>query len=319
MTPVHTCSTIDDIATRKSGVDVELFFKCEIFQKGGAFKFRGAINSILSLTDAEAEKGVVTHSSGNHAGALALAAKMKGVPSYIVVPEGCPQCKLDAIETYGGVITRCKATVADREATAGRIQAETGATLVPPYNYGPVICGQGTIGAELMDQVADLDIVVVPISGGGMISGIATAVKALNPSCAVIAAEPSGAEGGAADTAASKARGELVTDLPVPDTIADGLKAKMGHLTWPVVRDKVDGVIVVAEEEIVEAMRLIFERMKLVVEPSGAVGLAAALSDQMKAFVDGSKRDGKQKVRVGVVLCGGNLDMAPLFAAFNRA
>lgn len=188
-----------------------------------------------------------------------------------------------------------------------------------------MICGQGTIGAEFVDQVPGLDVVVVPISGGGMIAGIATAVKAINPECAVVAAEPEGASGNAADAAESKARGTLVSDLPVPDTIADGLKAKMGHLTWPIVRDKVDGVVTVSEDEIVAAMKLVYERMKLVVEPSGAVGLAAALSPQFGTFLagaaggeEGKTTTTKKKVKVGVVLCGGNLDLAALFAAYTR-
>ena len=232
---------------------------------------------------------------------------------------GCPQCKLDAIATYGGVITRCKATVPDREAAAAKIQEETGATLIPPYNYTPVICGQGTIGAELMEQVPDLDVVVVPISGGGMISGIATAVKGINPRCLVVAAEPCGTEGNAADTAQSMEGDELATDVPVPNTIADGLKAKMGDLTWPIVRDKVDGVVVVDEREIVAAMRLIFERMKLVVEPSGAVGLAAALSSDFAPYIVNHRKERVMKKKVGIVLCGGNLDTAPLFDAYSTA
>ena len=183
---------------------------------------------------------MVTHSSGNHAGARACG-QDEGIPSYIVVPEGAPQCKLDAIETYGGEITRCEATVPARGGCGCADSETTGATLIPPYNYGPVICGQGTIGLEFMEQVPDLDVVIVPISGGGMISGIATAVKGIKKDCVVIAAEPVGAGAYAADTFESKKRKELVDDLPVPDTIADGLKAKMGSLTWPVVRDKVDG------------------------------------------------------------------------------
>ena len=322
VTPVHTCSSIDDMMSDETdkieGATIELFFKCETFQKGGAFKFRGAMNSILQLSKAELKAGVVTHSSGNHAGALALAAKTKGIPSYIVVPEGAPQCKLDAIETYGGQITRCEATVPDREATCAKIQTETGATLVPPYNYGPVICGQGTIGLEFMEQVPDLDVVIVPISGGGMISGIAAAVKGIRKECVVIAAEPIGATAYAADTFESKKRNKLVDDLPVPDTIADGLKAKMGTLTWPVVRDKVDAVITVTEDEIVAAMKVIYERMKLVVEPSGAVGLAAAMSTQFKEFNRQNPPWGKvsKHKKVGVVLCGGNVDLALLAKLF---
>ena len=322
LTPVHTCTSIDDMMSDETdkieGATVELFFKCETFQKGGAFKFRGAMNSILQLSKADLQKGVVTHSSGNHAGALALAAKTKGIPSYIVVPEGAPQCKLDAIETYGGEITRCEATVPAREAAAALIQETTGATLIPPYNYGPVICGQGTIGLEFMEQVPDLDVVIVPISGGGMISGIATAVKGIKKDCVVMAAEPVGAGAYAADTFESKKRKELVDDLPVPDTIADGLKAKMGSLTWPVVRDKVDAVITVTEDEIVAAMKIIYERLKLVVEPSGAVGLAAAMSTQFKEFNRKNPPWGKisKHKKVGVVLCGGNVDLALLAKLF---
>jgi hypothetical protein len=200
------------------------------------------------------------------------------------VPEGAPQCKLDAIETYGGRITRCAATVSDREATCARLQRETGATLIPPYDHPDVIAGQGTIGVEFLEQVPDLDAVIVPVSGGGMISGIALAVKALNPNCLVLAAEPGGEMGNRADCYESKRVNEVQMDMPPPVTIADGLRARLGYLTWPVVRDKVDDVLVVSELDIVNAMKLIYERMKLVVEPSGAAGLAAALSESFKDF-----------------------------------
>lgn len=328
VTPVHTCSTLSALMLpSRSDVDketphdeaVELFFKCETFQKGGAFKFRGAINSLLMLDDEQRERGVVTHSSGNHAGALALAAQTMGCPAYIVVPDGAPQCKLDAIATYGGTITRCAPTVEDREATAARIQADTGAVLVPPYNHGPVICGQGTIGVEFLDQVPDLDCVIVPVSGGGMISGIATAVKAIKPDCAVLAAEPEGLWGNAADCAESKRRGAVALDMPVPETLADGLRAKLGDLTWPIIRDKVDDVVTVTERDIVEAMRLIYERMKLVVEPSGAAGLAAALSGQFGRWNRAGAGWGKTMRcrKVGVVLCGGNVDLGVLWKSYG--
>ncbi|KAG2439507.1 hypothetical protein HXX76_004861 [Chlamydomonas incerta] len=280
----------------------QLFFKCEIFQRTGAFKFRGACNSVQLLGDEESKKGVVTHSSGNHAAALALAAKLRGIPAHIVVPHTTPQCKVDAVRAYGGTLYFCEPTVDAREAKCAEVAAATGATLVPPYNYGPVIAGQGTIGLEFLDQVPDLDALVVPVSGGGMISGIALAAKALKPGIQVIAAEPAGTNGGA-DVALSKMAGWVVP-VAKPDTIADGLQGRLGDLTWPVVRDLVDAVVVVDEQEIVGAMRLIMERMKLVVEPSGAVGLAAVLSP---AFASNTHTRGCR--RVGVVLCGGNVDL----------
>ncbi|KAI8469135.1 MAG: serine/threonine dehydratase [Monoraphidium minutum] len=296
VTPVLTCGSIDRIAGR------QLLFKCEVFQKGGAFKFRGAFNSVALLPEDQAARGVATHSSGNHAAALALAAKLRGIPAHIVVPNNAPQCKVDAVREYGGNLVFCEPTMDAREAACRRIIAETGATLVPPYDYGPVIAGQGTIGLEFLQQVPDLDAIVVPVSGGGMISGIALAAKSLNPSILVVAAEPRGSNG-AADAAASKAAGALVQGMAKPVTIADGLQARLGELTWPVVRDLVDEVVVVGDDEIVAAMKLIMERMKVVVEPSGAAGLAAALSPAFAASLRLAAA-----ARVGVVLCGGNLD-----------
>lgn len=290
-----TSSTLDALAGRS------LFFKCEVFQKTGAFKFRGACNSVFSLDEEAARRGVVTHSSGNHAQALALAARLRGIPAHIVVPRTTPQCKVDAIRGYGGELYFCEPTVDAREAMCAQVQAATGAVLVPPYNHGPVIAGQGTIGLEFLEQVPDLDALVVPVSGGGMISGIALAARAVKPGIVVVAAEPAGTNG-AADVAAAKASGQLVP-CARPDTIADGLQGRLGDLTWPVIRDLVDDVVVVDEREIVAAMQLIMERMKVVVEPSGAVGLAAVLSP---AWASGSPTRGCQ--RVGVVLCGGNLD-----------
>lgn len=295
-TPVLTCSTLDSLSGH------ELFFKCEIFQKGGAFKFRGACNAIFSLSPSEASNGVVTHSSGNHAAAVALAARLRGIPAHIVVPRSTPQCKQDAVTGYGGRLYMCEDTIDARHEMCGKVQAETGAALVPPYNHGDVISGQGTIGLELVQQVQGLDAVVVPVSGGGMLSGITVAVKALSPSTRIIAAEPLG-HNDAADVAASKAAGQIV-DCPKPATIADGLQARMGDLTWPIIRDLVDDVVTVTEREIVDAMRLVMERMKLVVEPSGAVGLAAVLSPSFSSSAAGDAK------RVGIILCGGNVDLA---------
>jgi len=325
-TPVLRCSTIDSLMRTEHAdpenhneSDVKLFFKCETFQKGGAFKFRGAINATLQLSEADRERGVVTHSSGNHAAALALAAKTLECPAYIVVPEGAPRCKLDAIESYGGRVTRCAATVRDREATCESLRKETGATLIPPYDHPDVIAGQGTIGIEFLEQVPDLDCVVVPVSGGGMISGVALAVKAINPRCLVFAAEPGGKMANRADCHESKKKGEVIMDMPPPETIADGLRARLGHLTWPVVRDLVDEVLVVSDRDIVDAMKLIYERMKLVVEPSGAAGLAAALSPAFAEY--NAKHAGWGKTvrcrKVGVVLCGGNVDLGALWKSYG--
>ncbi|KAK9823956.1 hypothetical protein WJX72_006641 [[Myrmecia] bisecta] len=298
VTPVFTSSTVDSLLHKS------VFFKCEVFQKGGAFKFRGACNSVFSLAEEEAQRGVVTHSSGNHAGAVALAAKLRGIPAHIVVPVGTPQCKLAAIETYSGRVVQCAATMDAREATCGRIQRETGAVFVAPYNYGPTICGQGTIALELLEQVQPaLDAIIVPVSGGGMIAGIAMAAKSLQPDIVILAAEPTGSND-AADVAAAKQAGQLVP-MAKPQTIADGLQGRLGDLTWPIVRDLVDGVITVSDQDIVAAMQICYERLKVVVEPSGAAGLAAAMSPQFLHHPQWQRLQ-----RVGVILCGGNADLA---------
>ena len=261
-------------------------------------------NAIFSLSAEEAEKGVVTHSSGNHAQAVALAAKLRGIPAYIVVPENAPKVKVAAIRSYGGVITFCGLTMEDREVTCNKIQVEKGCHFIAPFNAKETICGQATIGLELMQQTeCDLDAIVVPVSGGGMLSGIAIAAKCLKPEIKIIAAEPVGVND-AADVYQSKKAGELQKQVAKPKTLADGLQARMGDMTWPIIRDLVDDVIVVKEEEIVKAMQLIYERMKVVVEPSGAVGLAAVLCEEMK-----SKYSREAAGKVGIVLCGGNADL----------
>lgn len=293
-TPVMTCSTLSD----RAGLDLRL--KCENFQKVGAFKFRGACNAVFRLSDSEARRGVVTHSSGNHAQALALAARIRGIPAHIVMPRNAPAVKREAVEGYGGIVYPCEPTVADREATADRVRAETGATLIPPYNHPDVIAGQGTIALEFLEQCPDLAALIVPIGGGGMISGVAIAATSLRPSIAVIAAEPALAD----DAARSKASGKI-EPISKDITIADGLRTSLGELTFPVVRDLVREVVTVSEAEIVAAMRLVFERAKLVIEPSAAVGVAVALAKRSPALraVDGP---------VGIVLCGGNVDLDAL-------
>lgn len=293
VTPVMTSATLD----RRSGR--RLFFKCENLQKGGAFKARGATNAVLSLDDAQAARGVVTHSSGNHAQALAIAAKIRGVPAYIVMPKDAPRPKRAAVEGYGATVHLCEPTLKAREETAARVVQETGGVLVPPYDHPDVIAGQGTIALELLEQIEDLDAVIAPVGGGGMITGLALALRELAPRVRVFAAEPSGAD----DALRSKASGERVLSHE-PHTIADGLKTTLGALTWPVVRDLVEEVLVVEDVATIAAMRLVFERMKLVIEPSSAVPVAAVLTQRFRAL------EGLE--RVAVVLSGGNVDLDAL-------
>ncbi len=290
-TPVVTCATLDRLAGRR------LFFKCEQFQRAGAFKFRGACNAVMSLGAADAARGVVTHSSGNHAGALALAAGLRGIAAHVVMPHDASPVKKRAVEEYGGRIVECEPTQEARESTAARVLAETGGTLVPPYDHPDVIAGQGTAALELIEQARELDAIVAPVGGGGLVSGICIAARGLAPGLRVFAAEPSAAD----DAARSKGAGRLVPHTGPPKTIADGLLTSLGELTWPFVRDQVEDVVTVTEEEIVAAMRLLWERAKLLVEPSSAVALAAVLREEFRAL------PGMQ--RVGIVLSGGNVDL----------
>uniref|UniRef100_A0A1J3HFV4 Serine racemase n=1 Tax=Noccaea caerulescens TaxID=107243 RepID=A0A1J3HFV4_NOCCA len=300
-TPVLTSESLNSISGKS------LFFKCECFQKGGAFKFRGACNAVLSLDAEQAAKGVVTHSSGNHAAALSLAAKIQGIPAFIVVPKGAPKCKVDNVIRYGGKVIWSESTMSSREEVASKVLQETGSVLIHPYNDGRIISGQGTIALELLEQVEDMDAIVVPISGGGLISGVAIAAKSIKPSIRIIAAEPKGAD----DAAQSKVAGRVIT-LPVTNTIADGLRASLGDLTWPVVRDLVDDVVIVEDGEIVEAMRMCYEILKVSVEPSGAIGLAAVLSNSFR-----SNPCWKDCKNIGIVLSGGNVDLGCLWDSFR--
>jgi threonine dehydratase/serine racemase len=276
-----------------------MFFKCEPFQRTGSFKIRGALNAVLSLSDERAAAGVVTHSSGNFAQALALSASLRGIPAHIVMPSNSPQVKRQAVAGYGGRITLCEPTLAAREESAARLVAETGGTLLHPFDHPDVIAGQGTLALELVEQVPDLDAVVVPIGGGGLVSGIALALAELRPSVRVFAAEPAGAD----DAARSKAAGRLIPQED-PRTIADGLLTSLGQHTWPVVRDLVEQVLVVDDVATREAMERIWTRMKVLIEPSAAVGLAAVASEEF------GQLPGLE--RVAVVLSGGNLDLEKL-------
>jgi threonine dehydratase len=287
-TPVMTCSTLDALAGR------QLFFKCEQWQKVGAFKFRGACNAVMRLSHEEAARGVVTHSSGNHAQALALAARLRGIAAHIVMPSTASPVKRRAVKGYGATVVECEPTLAARETITAQVQAATGATLIPPYNHADVIAGQGTAALELIDQAPGLDVIVAPVGGGGLLAGTALAARGRDANLRIVAAEPLGAD----DAARSKAKGELVPQTG-PKTIADGLLTSMGDLTWPVLRDLVESVVTVREDEIVAAMRLLWERAKLLVEPSSAVALAAVLSPSFP----------QDAQRVGVILSGGNVSL----------
>lgn len=292
-TPIMTCATLDGLAGRS------LYFKCEQFQKVGAFKFRGACNTVLKLTDDDARKGVVTHSSGNHAQALALAAKLRGIPAHIVMPRNATPVKRRAVEGYGANVIECEPTLVAREVTVAEVQKRTGAILIPPYNHPDVIAGQGTVALEMLDEIPDLDAIIAPIGGGGLMSGVTIAAKALKPAIRLFAAEPLGAD----DAARSQAAGAFIQQT-APNTIADGLLTSMGDLTWPVVRDLVENVVTVKEEEIVQAMRLAWERAKLLIEPSSAVAIAAVMTPEFPQLA-GMKK-------IGVVLSGGNVNLDKL-------
>ncbi len=290
-TPVLSSKSINEI------VGAELFFKCENLQKVGAFKFRGACNSVFSLSDEEAKNGVCTHSSGNHAAALALAARMRGIPAFIVMPENAPEIKKIAVAGYGAQITFCTPTLEARESTLKKVAAETGATEIHPYNYFNVICGQGTAAKELIEEIGSLDVVMAPVGGGGLLSGTALSTKALLPNALVIAAEPAGA-----DDAFRSFYSKILQPSVAPKTIADGLLTSLGSLTFPIILNEVDQIATVSEEGIVVAMRMIWERMKIIIEPSSAVPLAAILEN--KVDVKGKK--------IGIILSGGNIDLGKL-------
>lgn len=292
-TPIMTCATLDRLAGRS------LFLKCENFQKAGAFKFRGACNAVKKVPKELAARGVVTHSSGNHAQALALAAWLRGIPAHVVMPSNAPAVKRRAVEGYGGRVIECEPNLAARESTAQQVLAETGGTLIHPYEHPDVIAGQGTVALELLADVPDLDAIIAPVGGGGLVSGISIAAKNLRPRTRIFAAEPAGAD----DAARSKAAGQIIPQTG-PNTIADGLLTSLGQNTWPVIRDLVEQVITVSESEILAAMRLVWERAKLVIEPSAAVPVAVALSQQF--------RDLTGIERVAVVLSGGNVNLDKL-------
>lgn len=290
-TPVLTSELLDKIAGAK------LFFKCENLQKTGSFKIRGATNAVLSLSDEAAQRGVVTHSSGNHAAALSRAAQVRGIPAWIVMPSNAPAVKRAAVEAYGGKISQCEPTLAARESTAQDLLQRTGAQMVHPYDNRTVIAGQGTAAMELLEDQPDLDFILAPVSGGGLLSGTAIAAKAMNPKIHVIGCEPKNAD----DAFRSLASGRLESAAKA-ETMADGLRATLCPLTFSILRERVDQIAMVTEDEIRDAMRTLWERMKIVVEPSGAVAAAPALL----------QRIGAKGARVGIILSGGNVDVSQL-------
>ena len=290
-TPVLTNRALDEVC------GAELFFKCENFQKAGVFKIRGAANAVFSLAEGDAARGVATHSSGNHAASLALAARLRGINAYVVMPENARRVKKRAVEGYGAQIIFCEPTLEAREQTLERLVERTGAYVVHPYNDARVIAGQGTAALELVEDVPGLDAMLAPVGGGGLLSGTAITVSAIAPGCHVIGTEPERAD----DARRSFYSGVLVPSEN-PDTIADGLLTSLGDLTYPIIKKYVKDIVTVSEDAIVGAMRLVWERMKIIIEPSAAVPVAALASGALDC---GGKR-------VGVILSGGNVDLENL-------
>jgi threonine dehydratase len=295
-TPVMTSAGIDERAGAR------LFFKCENFQKVGAFKARGAMNAVLSLSEAERERGVATHSSGNHAQALARAAKLVGIRSFIVMPSTAPEIKKRGVLGYGGEIFECEPTLASRESALEEVVKKTGAAVIHPFNNYAVMEGQATAARELFEEVAGLEAIIAPVGGGGLLNGTALAAKYFSPQTQVFAAEPEGAD----DAFRSMRSGK-----PEPsqaNSIADGLLTSLGDKTFPIIYEHVKEVITVSDDEIIDAMRLIWERMKIIVEPSGAVPLAAVLKAREKF----------QNRSVGIILSGGNVDLNRALQLFSK-
>ena len=287
-TPVLTSSFLNELT------GAQLFFKCENFQKAGAFKVRGACNAVFGLDDEKAKIGVATHSSGNHALSLSYAAGRRGIPCTVVMPHSAPQAKKDAVRGYGGTIVECEPSTSSREATFAKVVEETGADFVHPYNDPRVIAGQGTCSRELIEQTNRLDMVIAPIGGGGMVSGTCLTLSNLAPEVKIYAAEPEQAD----DAYRSFKAGEIIAD-DAPETIADGLKVPLKDLTWHFVSNYVTDIFTASEQEIIDSLKLTLKRMKIVIEPSCAVPLAVILKN--KEIFRGKK--------VGVILTGGNVDL----------
>lgn len=290
-TPIRTSDYLNELT------GAELFFKCENFQEPGAFKVRGACNAVFGLTEAQAEKGVATHSSGNHASCLSYAAMLRGIPCNVVMPRTAPLAKKDTVRRYGGKITECEPSTTSREETFAKVQAETGGDFVHPYNDPRVIAGQGTCAKELIEQVEDLSTVIAPIGGGGMVSGTCLTLSNLAPDIKIYAAEPEQAD----DAYRSFKAGHIIAD-DAPKTIADGLLVPLKDNTWHFVKNHVTDILTASEDEIVDAMKLIWKHLRIVMEPSSAVPMATILKNP----------DVFKGKRVGVIITGGNVDLDKL-------
>ncbi|HKG53069.1 MAG TPA: pyridoxal-phosphate dependent enzyme [Anaerolineales bacterium] len=290
-TPVLTNESLDQ------EVGAQIFLKCENFQKVGAFKFRGACNAVFSLSDEEARLGVSTHSSGNHAQALALAARLRGVPAYIVMPDKAPSVKKAAVAGYGGKITFCEPTLEAREATLARVVEETGSAVIHPYNDERVISGQGTAVLELLEEVPDLNVVITPVGGGGLLSGTSIAATEIQKGIRVIAGEPEMAD----DAYRSLKTGEILPSVK-PKTIADGLLTSLGTKTFPIIQTRVEQIVTVSEQGIVDSMKFVWERVKIIIEPSSAVAIGVLWE----------KKINFRGLKIGVILSGGNVDLEKL-------
>ena len=292
-TPILTSQTLDKMAGRK------LFFKCENFQKVGAFKLRGGWNAVSMLSDEEAAKGVCTHSSGNHAQALAFSAMKRGIASYIVMPNNVPDVKLDAVKGYGANITLCEPTLEARKTTLDEIVKKTGAHVVHPFNNPNVIAGQGTAALEMIEDLGELDAIIAPIGGGGLMSGTCVTTRSLLPEAKLFGAEPTGAD----DAYRSLKEGKIIPQTD-PDTICDGLLTSLGEYTWNILKDHLEAIYTVTDDEVINAMRLVWERMKIIIEPSSATAIAVALKSEFRAL------EGLEKV--GIILTGGNVELSKL-------
>ncbi|MEK6752611.1 MAG: pyridoxal-phosphate dependent enzyme [Chloroflexota bacterium] len=278
-------------------VGAQVFLKCENLQKVGAFKFRGACNAVYSLSDEEAARGVCTHSSGNHAAALALAAKMRGIPAYIVMPNNAPSVKKNAVAGYGGRITFCEPTLEARESTLDGIRLDTGANVIHPYNDERVIAGQGTAALELLEDIPDLDAIIAPVGGGGLLSGTSIAATEIKMGIRVIAGEPEMAN----DAYRSMEAGEIIPSVN-PKTIADGLLTSLGNLTFPIIQKNVEQIVNVSEAGIIASMKFVWERAKIIIEPSSAVAIGVLW--EKKINLNG--------IKIGVIISGGNVDLEKL-------
>jgi len=293
-TPIRTCKTLDDLAGRK------LFFKCENFQKIGAFKLRGGWNAISILSKEKARNGVCTHSSGNHAQAVAFAAKKRGIPAYIVMPNNVTKVKLEAVKGYGANVILCEPTLESRNTTLANVQEETESYLVHPFNDPDVIAGQGTAALEMIEKIGMLDAIIAPIGGGGLMSGTCISARNLLPNVKLFGAEPMGAD----DAYHSLKEGRIVPQTE-PDTICDGLLTSLGELTWNILKDHLEGIYRVTDDEVIDSMKIILEEMGMMIEPSCATAVAAVLSSEFKELEEIEK--------VGIILTGGNIEKSLYF------